>query len=1040
MLEKIIEASIRNKLLVIILTLCTVVIGIYSVANISLDAIPDLSDVQVIILTEYPGRAPQIVEDQITYPLTTQMLSVPYAKTVRGYSFFGLSFVYIIFEDGTDMYWARSRVLEYLNFASSRLPSDVTPQLGPDATGVGWAFEYVVESDRHNLAELRSIQDWLLRYELSSVPGVAEVASIGGFVKQYQIEVDPNKLLAYNISLNVIKKAVQRNNNEVGGKLIELAETEFMVRGNGYITSIDDLKKIAVSVNEKGIPVLLRDIAHISLGPELRRGIAELNGLGETVGGIVIIRYGENALKVINAVKEKLEEIKSALPEGVVIKPVYDRTNLIKRAINNLTDTLTEEGIVVILVCIVFLLHFRSAFVAILALPLSILVAFIVMSYMNINANIMSLGGIAIAIGVLVDAAVVMIENTHKHIERDGGKKEHWQIVTEAAKEVGPALFYSLLIVTLSFIPVFTLQAQEGRLFKPLAFTYTLSLGASAIIAITVVPILLGLLIRGKIRPESKNPLSRALIWIYRPVIKGVLKYKKTTILAAIVVLLITIFPFRQLGTEFMPPLNEGDLLYMPTTDPGISITKARELLQQTDKIIAQFPEVEMVFGKIGRAETATDPAPLSMIETIITLKPEEDWRPGMTIEKIVEGLDKTLQFPGLTNSWTMPIITRIDMLSTGIKTPVGIKVIGKDLAVLEEIGKQIAAVAKSIPGTASTFSEKSVGGNYLDIDIDRDAISRYGLSIGDVQDVIQSAIGGMNISTSVEGRERYPINLRYPREFRDTPDKLKRILIPTSRGEQIPLAQLANISISKGPPVIKSENARPNVWVYIDIRNIDVGTYVKQAKEIIESRVQLPPGYHLKWSGQWEYIERANKRLRLVVPLTLLIIFILLFLNFKKVWEALLVMLSVPFSLVGGIWFMYFLDYNMSVAVWIGFLALAGLAAETGVVMILYIDNEYKRLKNAKGSEFGIKDVYDAVMSGAVDRVRPKMMTVTTTLFALVPILWSTGAGAQVWKRIAAPMIGGLITSTILTLIVIPVIYTMVKEFSFNRELKRIK
>ena len=1040
MLEKIIEASIRNKLLVIILTLCTVVIGIYSVANISLDAIPDLSDVQVIILTEYPGRAPQIVEDQITYPLTTQMLSVPYAKTVRGYSFFGLSFVYIIFEDGTDMYWARSRVLEYLNFASSRLPSDVTPQLGPDATGVGWAFEYVVESDRHNLAELRSIQDWLLRYELSSVPGVAEVASIGGFVKQYQIEVDPNKLLAYNISLNVIKKAVQRNNNEVGGKLIELAETEFMVRSNGYISSIDDLKKIAVSVNEKGIPVLLRDIAHISLGPELRRGIAELNGLGETVGGIVIIRYGENALKVINAVKEKLEEIKSALPEGVVIKPVYDRTNLIKRAINNLTDTLTEEGIVVILVCIVFLLHFRSAFVAILALPLSILVAFIVMSYMNINANIMSLGGIAIAIGVLVDAAVVMIENTHKHIERDGGKKEHWQIVTEAAKEVGPALFYSLLIVTLSFIPVFTLQAQEGRLFKPLAFTYTLSLGASAIIAITVVPILLGLLIRGKIRPESKNPLSRALIWIYRPVIKGVLKYKKTTILAAIVVLLITIFPFRQLGTEFMPPLNEGDLLYMPTTDPGISITKARELLQQTDKIIAQFPEVEMVFGKIGRAETATDPAPLSMIETIITLKPEEDWRPGMTIEKIVEGLDKTLQFPGLTNSWTMPIITRIDMLSTGIKTPVGIKVVGKDLAVLEEIGKQIAAVAKSIPGTASTFSEKSVGGNYLDIDIDRDAISRYGLSIGDVQDVIQSAIGGMNISTSVEGRERYPINLRYPREFRDTPDKLKRILIPTSRGEQIPLAQLANISISKGPPVIKSENARPNVWVYIDIRNIDVGTYVKQAKEIIESRVQLPPGYHLKWSGQWEYIERANKRLRLVVPLTLLIIFVLLFLNFKKVWEALLVMLSVPFSLVGGIWFMYFLDYNMSVAVWIGFLALAGLAAETGVVMILYIDNEYKRLKKAKGSEFGIKDVYDAVMSGAVDRVRPKMMTVTTTLFALVPILWSTGAGAQVWKRIAAPMIGGLITSTILTLIVIPVIYTMVKEFSFYRELKRIK
>lgn len=1039
MLEKIIEASIRNKLLVIIATIFVIVVGVLAVANIPLDAIPDLSDVQVIIMTEYPGQAPQIVEDQVTYPLTTQMLSVPYAKVVRGYSFFGLSFVYIIFEDGTDMYWARSRVLEYLNYVSTRLPAGVTPQLGPDATGVGWTFEYVVESDRHNLAELRSIQDWFLRYELTSVPGVAEVASVGGFVKQYQVEVDPNKLAAYNIPLSTVKRAIQRNNNEVGGRMIELAETEFMVRGSGYIQSVEDLKSISVAVDNNGTPILLRDIAYVHLGPEMRRGIAERDGIGETVAGIVVMRYGENALKVIDAVKEKLEEIKSALPEGVEIRPVYDRTNLIRRAINTLTGTLREESIVVFLVCILFLLHIRSAFVAILALPVSILIAFIIMYRMGINANIMSLGGIAIAIGVLVDAAVVMIENSHKHLERFAGKKEHWQIITDAAKEVGPALFYSLLIVTLSFIPVFTLQAQEGRLFKPLAFTYTFSLGASALLAITVVPVLLVILIRGKIRPETKNPLSRFLIWIYRPVIKRVLRFKKTTLLISLAVLLVTYIPLKLLGTEFMPPLNEGDLLYMPTTDPGISITKAKELLQQTDKIIRSFPEVETVFGKIGRAETATDPAPLSMIETTIMLKPKEKWRPGMTMEKLVDELDKAIQFPGLTNAWTMPIKTRIDMLSTGIKTPVGIKVVGKDLQVLEDIGKQIAAVAKDIPGTASAYSEKSVGGNYLDIDINREEIARYGLSIGDVQDVIQSAIGGMNIAQSVEGLERYPINLRYGREFRDTPEKLKRVLIPTPRGEQIPLAQLASINIRKGPPVIKSENAKPNVWVYIDIRGIDVGTYVKQAKPVIESRVQMPPGYHLKWSGQWEYIVRANKRLQIVVPITLLIIFVLLYLNFKKVWESLVVMLSVPFALVGGIWLMYILGYNMSVAVWVGFIALAGLAAETGVVMIIYIDHAYENLKREMGEEFNVKDVYKAVMSGAVDRVRPKMMTVTTTLLALVPILWSTGTGSLVWKRIAAPIVGGIVTSTLLTLIVIPVIYTIVKEFSLKREIRRL-
>lgn len=1040
MLEKIIEASIRNRLLVLILTACVVVLGILAVMNIPLDAIPDLSDVQVIILTEYPGQAPQIVEDQITYPLTTQMLSVPFAKVVRGYSFFGLSFVYIIFEDGTDMYWARSRVLEYLNFAATRLPKGITPQLGPDATGVGWVFAYVVESDRHNLAELRSIQDWTLRYELSAVPGVSEVASIGGFVKQYQVEVDPNKLLAYNIPLSTVKRAIQRNNNEVGGRLLELAETEFMVRGRGYVQSVEDLKKIAVDVDKNGTPILLREIANISLGPELRRGLVERDGLGETVGGIVVMRYGENALKVIDAVKAKLEELKTTLPEGVQILPVYDRSNLIRRAIASLSDTLTEEIIVVIIICVLFLLHLRSAFVAVISLPVSILIAFIVMYYMNINANIMSLGGIAIAIGVLVDAAVVMTENAHKHLERDRGKKEHWHIIADAAKEVGPALFYSLLIVTLSFIPVFTLQAQEGRLFKPLAFTYTFAMGAAAVLSITLVPVLLGMLIRGKIRPESKNPLNRFFIWLYRPVIKTVLRYKKITLFIALVLLLVTFIPYKQLGTEFMPPLNEGDLLYMPTTDPGISITKAKELLQQTDKIIASFPEVETVFGKIGRAETATDIAPLSMIETTITLKPEEDWRPGMTIDKLVKEMDNAIRFPGLTNSWTMPIKTRVDMLSTGIKTPVGIKVAGKDLQVLEDIGKQIVAVVNDIPGTASAFSEKAMGGNYLDIDIDRNEIARYGLSISDVQDVIQSAIGGMNISTTVEGLERYPINLRYGRELRDTPEKLKRVLIPTPRGEQIPLAQLASFKITKGPPLIKSENSRPNVWIYIDLRDIDVGTYVKQAKPIIESRVQIPPGYTLKWSGQWEYIERATKRLQIVVPITLLIIFVLLYLNFKSIWESLVVMLSVPFALVGGIWLMFFLDYNMSVAVWVGFISLAGLAAETGVVMILYIDHAYDRLKKERGDSFGVQDIVTAVTSGAVDRVRPKMMTVTTTLLALLPILWSTGAGALVWKRIATPMIGGLITSTALTLIVIPVIYAMVKEFALWWESRKLK
>ncbi|MFC1563948.1 efflux RND transporter permease subunit [candidate division KSB1 bacterium] len=1034
MLNRIIESSINNRLLIILLTLGLIFAGITAVRNVPLDAIPDLSDVQIIILTEYAGQAPQIVEDQVTYPLTTQMLSVPHAKAVRGYSYFGISFVYVIFEDGTDMYWARSRVLEYLSTASTRLPGGVAPKLGPDATGLGWAFEYILESDRHDLAELRSIQDWYLKYELSSVPGVAEVASIGGFVSQYQVEVDPNKLLAYNIPLSKVIQAIKRNNNETGARLMELSEAEFMVRTNGYLSSIEELKEIAVSVNANGTPVLLRNIADIHLGPELRRGLAELDGMGETVGGIVVMRYGENALKVIEDVKKKLEDVKSGLPEGVTIKTVYDRTSLIKRAIGTLTGTLTEESIVVALICLVFLLHIRSALIAVLVLPLSVLSSIIIMNLMGINANIMSLGGIAISIGVLVDAAVVMIENAHKHLERDNTGKDHWKIIAESAKEVGPALFFSLAIVTISFLPVFTLQEQEGRLFKPLAFTHTFALGAAAVISITIIPVLIGLFIKKGVRPESKNPLSRFLIWIYKPVIRTVLKFRKTTLMVVLAAFALTIIPYKKLGTEFMPPLWEGDLLYMPTTDPGISITKAKELLQQTDKIIRSLPEVETVFGKIGRAETATDPAPLSMIETTILLKPEEEWRPGMTPDKLIEELDAAVQFPGLTNSWTMPIRTRIDMLSTGIKTPIGIKVVGSDLEILENLAGKIASIAREIPGTASAYSDKSFGGNYVNIDINRVEIARYGLSVRDVQDVIQSAVGGMNISETVEGLERYPINIRYSRELRDTPEKLKRVLIPTPRGEHIPLIQLASISFKKGAPMIKSENARPNAWVYIDLRDIDVGTYIERARPVIESQVQMPDGYHLIWSGQWEYIERVNSRLKILIPMTLLIIFILLYLNFRKVWEALLVMLTVPFALIGGIWLMYLLGYNMSVAVWVGFISLAGLAAETGVIMIIYMDHAYDALQREKGTGFSIPDIYRAVMSGAVDRVRPKMMTVTTDLLALIPILWSVGAGAQVWKRIAAPMVGGIVTSAVLTLIVIPVIYLTIREYSFRK------
>jgi Cu(I)/Ag(I) efflux system membrane protein CusA/SilA len=1034
MLEKIIEASVNNRFLVIIFTAMIALGGIYAMLDTPVDAIPDLSDVQVIIFTEFPGQAPQVVEDQVTYPLTTAMLAVPFAKVVRGYSFFGFSFVYIIFEDGTDMYWARSRVLEYLNYVAGRLPTGITPTLGPDATGVGWVYEYTLDGgDQYDLQQLRSIQDWYLRYELMSVPGVSEVAGIGGYVKQYQVEVDPNKLLAYNIPLSKVRMALKRSNNDVGGKLVEMGETEFMVRGLGYIKSLEDVENVPVGVDENGTPILIKNIAHVHFGPELRRGLVDLNGEGETVGGIIVMRYGENALKVINAVKAKLEQLKKGLPEGVTIQTAYDRSGLIERAIDNLMEKLLEESIVVALVTIIFLLHFRSALVVIFTLPMGILMAFLVMYYQGLNANIMSLSGIAIAIGAMIDAALVMVENAHKHIERDGGKKDHWQIIIDSSKEVGPALFYSLLIITLSFLPVFTLEAQEGRLFKPLAFTKTYAMAASALLALTVVPILMGYLIRGKIMPEEKNPINRFLIRIYRPVINLVLRFKWTTIIAALIILLVSIFPVEKIGSEFMPPLNEGDLLYMPTTDPGISITKAKELLQQTDKIIKSFPEVHHVFGKIGRAETATDPAPLSMIETTIMLKPENEWREGMTVEKLVRELDAAIQFPGLTNAWTMPIKTRIDMLSTGIKTPVGIKLMGADLEVLSDLGQKIAVVVQTVPGTQSVFSDKTVGGNFLDYHIKREEAARYGLTVGDVQDVIMSAIGGMNVTQTVEGLERYPINVRYSRELRDNLNSLQRVLIPTPSGAQIPLSYVADSEIVKGPPVVKSENARKTSWLYVDIRDIDVGTYVKNAQKVVNEQIDFPEGYSIVWSGQYEYMVRAQQRLRIVIPITLLIIFLLLYFNFKNVQESIIVMLSLPFSLIGGIWFLYLLDYNFSVAVGVGFIALAGVAAETGVVMLIYLDHAYKD-RLMEGKMRSLKDLYDAIIVGAVERVRPKMMTVTAIMAGLLPILWGHGTGSQVMKRIAAPMVGGMVTSTILTLVVIPAIYYLWKSREVNK------
>jgi Cu(I)/Ag(I) efflux system membrane protein CusA/SilA len=1023
MLARLIEWSLKNQLFMVIALVFAVLGGVWAISETRLDAIPDLSDVQVIIYTEYPGQAPQLVEDQVTYPITSKMLSVPFAKVVRGYSFFGFSFTYVIFEDGTDLYWARSRVLEYLSGLANQLPDGVTPQLGPDATGVGWAFMYVLNSPTRPLDELRSLQDWYLRYGLMSVEGVAEVASLGGFVRQYQVEVDPIKLRAFDIPLSRIKTAIQRSNNDVGGRLIEAGERELVVRGRGYIKEIRDLEQVPLKLGPGGTPVLLRDIARITMGPEIRRGIAEWNGDGETVGGIIVVRSGADTMATIERVKERLAELQAGLPDDVEISVGYDRTALIERSIETLTHTLIEESIIVALVCMIFLFHFRSAFVAILSIPVSILLAFVIMKVQGLGANIMSLGGIAISIGVLVDAAVVMVENAHKHYEEWRGKRSHFEIILRSAQEVGPTLFFTLLVITVSFVPVFTLQAQEGRLFKPLAFTKTYAMAASSIVAVTIIPVLMLWFVRGKIHSEARHPVSRLLRALYSPVLRATLRYRWLVIVLAIVAMASLIIPIQQIGSEFMPPLWEGDLLYMPTTFPGISITKARELLQQTDKIIATFPEVESVLGKIGRAETATDPAPLSMIETTIVLKDPSEWREGMTREKLIQELDRAIQFPGLTNAWTMPIKTRIDMLSTGIKTPVGIKVAGPDLAELERIAGAIEAAVKPLPGTLSAYAERVMGGTYLDIEIDRAAAARHGLTVGDVQDIISSAIGGMNVTSTVEGLERYPINLRYPRELRDNLTAISAVVVPTPGGAQVPLGQLTTLHVRQGPPAIKTENARPNAWVYVDLRDIDVGTWIKRARQVVADQVSVPEGYTVFWSGQYEYMERARKRLMLIVPLTLLLIFVILYLNTRSMIKTVIVLLAVPFSLIGAVWLIHLLGYSWSIAVWVGLIALAGLDAETGVVMLLYLDLAYERWRS-KGKMADLGQLAAAVHHGAVQRIRPKAMTVTTTFIALLPILWATGTGADVMRRIAAPMVGGIVSSFIGELVVYPALY----------------
>lgn len=1040
MINAIINASLRDRFMVLMATVIIALFGLFSYFNAPLDAIPDLSDVQVIIFTEYPGQSPQVVEDQVTYPLTTSMLAVPKTKVVRGYSFFGLSFVYIIFEDDTDMYWARSRVLESINYISGRLPQGITPTLGPDATGVGWIYEYALvdRTGKHDLAQLRSLQDWYLRYPLQTVDGVSEVASVGGYVKQYQVEVDPNALLRYGIPLSKVRQAIQRSNNDVGGRLIEMAETEYMVRGLGYIQSLDDLNTIPVAVDNNGTPIRLRDIANVHLGPELRRGLVDLNGEGEVVGGVVIMRFGENALATIKGVREKLQELEAGLPEGVEIVTVYDRGDLIERAVDSLNTSLLQELAIVSLVVIMFLLHARSAFVVIITLPLGILMAFIVMRYQGLNANIMSLGGIAITIGTMVDGAIVMVENAHtrlalakEELSRELSNDERWQTIGESCREVGPALFFSLLVITVSFIPIFTMQAQEGRLFSPLAFTATYAMASAAILAITLVPVMMGYLLRGKIIAEHKNPVNRLLHAIHTPALTAAMRWRSATILIAVLLLAVTWYPLSKLGSEFMPPLDEGDILYMPTTFPGISITKAKELLQQTDRILYSFPEVHHVFGKVGRAETATDAAPLSMLETTIRLKPKEQWPdPGKTTQELMGEMDKAIHFPGVANAWTMPIKTRIDMLSTGIKTPVGIKVSGPDLNVLQRISLQIEEAMKTMPETLSAFGDRSVGGYYLDFVIDRERAARYGLTVGDVQDVIQTAIGGMNITWTVEGLERYPVNLRYPRELRDDLETLTRVLIPTPTGAQIPLGMVADLEYNRGPPVIKSEDARPNAWIYVDLKTSDIGGFVVKAKQVLEAMVDVPAGYTIVWSGQFEYMERAAKRLSIIAPVTLLVIFLLLYFNFRNITEPVVVMMSIPFGLIGGIWLIYMNDYNMSVAVAVGFIALAGMAAEIGVLVLSFIDTEIAKRRAASTTRLSADEIKDGVLSATSRRVRPIAMTAISTMAGLVPIMLSSATGSDVTHRIAAPMLGGMLTVLILNLLVLPVIYSLVLQF----------
>ena len=1031
MLQGLIRWSLHNLFLVLLLTLLTVAGGIYAVMKTPLDAIPDLSDVQVIVYTDYPGQAPQVVEDQVTYPLTSALLSVPKAKVVRGYSFFGSSFVYVIFDDNTDLYWARSRVLEYLNGVSGKLPTGITPTLGPDATGVGWVYQYALVAKNQSLAALRSLQDWTLRYPLSATPGVAEVASVGGFVKQYQVVLDPRKLQAYNISPLEVMEAVRNNNQDVGGRVIEMAETEFMVRAQGYLRSLDDIRQLVVkSVN--GTPVRVQDLAQVELTPNERRGLAELNGEGEVAAGIVVARSGENALNVIEQVKAKLQSLKASLPAGTEVVPVYDRSELIYRAIDTLKKTLLEESVIVALVCIVFLLHVRSALVAILMLPVGILAAFIGMHLLGLNSNIMSLGGIAIAIGAMIDAAIVMVENAHKHLERAAPGTPRRDIIYEACKEVGPALFFSLLIITVSFLPVFTLESQEGRMFSPLAFTKTFSMAAAALLSVTLVPVLMLLFIRGHIIAEQKNPINRVLIAGYKPFIGWVLRFKKTTIVLSLVMLAVTWFPLKQIGSEFMPTLHEGTLLFMPAALPGMSVTKAAELMQQQDRIIKSFPEVESVFGKAGRANTATDPAPLEMFETVVNLKPESEWRPGMRAEKLVDEMDKAVKMPGVANSWTMPIRARIDMLSTGIRTPIGVKVFGPDLAGIERIARQVEQAVKQVPGTRSAYAERITGGYYLTLIPDREALARYGLSINTVQQVIATALGGETITNTVEGRERYSVILRYPRELRDTPQAIaSEVLVPTSSG-LIPLGQLASLRLEQGPPSIRTENAELSAYVYVDLGDRDIGSYVADAKAAVDQQVKLEPGYHLSWSGQFEYMERAKARLTIVVPFTLLIIFLLLYLNFRNLTDSLIVLLSVPFALVGGIWLMWWLNYAWSVAVVVGFIALAGVAAETGVIMLIYLEHAWKeKLSQLTGKQTpAIADLYSAIVVGAAERVRPKMMTVVTIMCGLLPIMWGTGTGSEVMRRIAAPMVGGMVSSTVLTLLVIPAIYALVKQW----------